>query len=383
MGDSGDETSPLLKQEENEYEGSGERATRKITRFITVEPILILYFMAYAPSIPLYEQYVYKQILERHNFSIVKNDSSVCYIDINSTEYKQEQLVQSESSVWLIYFAIASIVPTTLMIVFIGPYTDETGRKLAMYLPLVGAIGKLTTTAIVVGLRLPFEVILVGCVFDGLSGSIVALAMTCFAYIADVSTVKQRALRIFILEISIGIGVVLSNVTIGYAIKLLGYFYPFVFLLVFHVLNLFYTYFAVQESIIKRDNVKFLTTVHIRKTFVLYTQDDGTNRKWKINILMLAMLFISCIDLGNSDIQTYKLLKSPLCFTSVLVGYFIAVNYAVKMTLGAAFLKFTYRYLKEIWTMILSCMSSAAFNFVFPFATTELFAFLCKFVAEL
>ena len=134
-----------------------------------------------------------------------------------------------------------------------------------------------------------------------------------------------------------------------------------------------------EESIIKKDNVRFFTTKHVKKTLLLYTKDDDTNRRWKIGVVMVILLLICCIDLGNTDIQTYKLLKTPLCFTSVLVGYFTAINYAIKMCIGVVFLKLTFRYLKEVYIIILSCSSAAAFNFIFPFATTRLFAFLCKY----
>ena len=381
MADTEDETSPLIKpeREDSDRDEHTQPETRKINRAITVEPLLVLYFMAFAPSIPLYEQYVYQQISERHNFTIEKNGTSVCYIDTNSTEYQREQIVQSQSSHWLTYFSVASIIPTTLVMVLVGPYTDQRGRKIAMYAALLGAIGKLILTTIIVGLHLPFEVILVGCVIDGLSGGIVACTMACFAYIADIMTVRRRAIRIYLLEVAIRIGVILSDVGIGYAIKLVGYFYPFLILLSFNVLNLLYTHFAVEESIIKKDNIKFFTTKHVKKTLLLYTKDDDTNRRWKIGVVMVILLLICCIDLGNADIQTYKLLKTPLCFTSVLVGYFTAINYAIKMCIGVVFLKLTFRYLKEVYIIILSCSSAAAFNFIFPFATTRLFAFLCKY----
>ena len=383
MADTEDGTSALIKteREEPDTDEQTQPETRKISRRITVEPLLVFYFMAFAPSVPLYEQYVYQQIPERHNFSVEKNDTSVCYIDTNSTEYKREQIVQSESSHWLMYFTVASIIPTTLVMVLIGPYTDQRGRKIAMYAPLIGAIGKLILTTTIVGLHLPFELILVGCVIDGLSGGIVAFVMACFAYIAvaDITTVTRRAIRIFLLEVAIGVGVVLSDVGIGYAIKLLGYFYRFLILLSINVLNLLYTHFAVEESIIKKDNVKFFTAKHVKQTLLLYTKNDDTNRRWKIWIVMVILLLIGCIDFGNTDIQTYKLLKTPLCFTSVLVGYFTAANYAIKICIGVLFLKLTFRYLKEVWIIILACSSAAAFNFIFPFATTRLFAFLCEY----
>ena len=108
MADTEDETSPLIKpeREDSDSDEHTQPETRKINRAITVEPLLVLYFMAFAPSVPLYEQYVYQQISERHNFTIEKNGTSVCYIDTNSTEYQREQIVQSQSSHWLTYFSL-------------------------------------------------------------------------------------------------------------------------------------------------------------------------------------------------------------------------------------------------------------------------------------
>ena len=66
MADTEDETSPLIKpeREDSDSDEHTQPETRKINRAITVEPLLVLYFMAFAPSVPLYEQYVYQQISE-------------------------------------------------------------------------------------------------------------------------------------------------------------------------------------------------------------------------------------------------------------------------------------------------------------------------------
>ncbi len=381
MDDSPGEGAPLLHKTTEQDDAT--RATRKISRWITVEPIMVLYFMAFAPTVPLYEQFVYQQISERHNFSTEHNGSSQCNIDTNSTQHKNEELVQSEATKWLTYFLIATIIPMTVVMPFIGPYTDERGRKLAMYLPLLGAIGKLTVGTVIVAARWPFELLMIGSVIDGSTGGIVAIIMASFAYIADITNEQQRARRIFILEVSIGIGIVCSDIGIGYAINLLGYLYPFIILLGIHFVNLVYTFFGVQESIIKRENVKFFSILHVKKMWALLTVDNESKRRWKLQLLLVALSLINAIDTGNGDIQTYKLLKSPLCFTSVLIGDFTAVMFVIKLTFGAVILKLVYRYLKEIWMVIVSCLSATTYNFLFAFASSTEFVFLCEYVPVL
>ncbi len=375
-----EERTPLIKQPEDEEQGKepAPRATRHIQRSVTVEPVLLLYFLAFAPSVPLFQQYVYLRLSESHNFSLPTNSSEKCHLDPNSTEFKQEALVQSEATRCGIYFFLAALLPTTVLTILLGPYTDRRGRKIAMYLPLIGVVLRLTLAAVVVKLHWPIWWLVIAYVVEGFSGGIINILMSCFAYIADVTNVQQRAVRIYILEISCGIGLGVSNIGMGYAIKSFGYFYCVIILLGIHVLNLLYTLFGVQESIIKENNVPFFTLAHVVKAVKLFTTDNATKRRWKLNMCLLMMLLIVAIDAGNFDVQTYKLLKTPLCFTSVLVGYFTAACYFVKMSFGAIFIKFIFPYLEEIRMTIVSCISSTAFNFVFPFAKTILFAFLCE-----
>lgn len=374
-------TSNHASPDENKEDSGKWHGTINIGRRITVEPIMILYFCAFAPSVPLNEQFMYEQISERHNFTLLHNTSSQCDIDVNSTEFRQQQLVQSEASHWMTYLNIAGLIPELMVIILLGPYSDKAGRKIAMYLPIIGAILRLLVTLLVIALKLPLETLLLGAFLEGLSGGIVAIIMACFAYIADITSLDKRAIRIFLLEVMIGVGIVISNVGMGYAIKALGYFYPYLILLCFHVANLAYTYFLVKESIPRQSGARFFSTSHLQKMMSLFGKDDGTNRRWKLQALMLVLFLAAAIDNGNMDINSYKMLKTPLCFTSVLIGYYVAVNYSCKMILGAITVKLLLRHIYDVGLIVLSLASSAGYSILFAFADTRLWVFLCPLMA--
>ena len=103
-----------------------------------------------------------------------------------------------------------------IFIIFIGTYSDVGGRKIAILLPSIGGMLKAIVFLIVIYLNLDVEFLLIGYMLDGLSGSQMCLYMAGFAYIADVTTEKDRSFRITVLEATIGIAAATCQVGVGY-----------------------------------------------------------------------------------------------------------------------------------------------------------------------
>lgn len=60
----------------------------------------------------------------------------------------------------------------------------------------------------------------------------------------------------------------------------------------------------------------------------LFTHDDGTGRRWKINLLFSSSLLAGIFNIYY--LITFVQLNAPLCWDSVLIGYFVAVDLFVK-----------------------------------------------------
>lgn len=99
---------------------------------------------------------------------------------------------------------IAGHVVPIILSLFFGNWSDRRGRKLPL---IIGLLGKIIYSGmIVVNTLMPnwdlFMIIYTASIPMGMLGGDVAIFGSCFAYISDVSSLKQRTLRVTILDIA-------------------------------------------------------------------------------------------------------------------------------------------------------------------------------------
>lgn len=99
---------------------------------------------------------------------------------------------------------IAGHVVPIILALFLGNWSDRRGRKLPL---VIGLIGKLLYSGMVVVNTLMKNwnlnmIIYTASIPMGMLGGDVAIFASCFAYISDVSSHKQRTLRVTILDIA-------------------------------------------------------------------------------------------------------------------------------------------------------------------------------------
>lgn len=102
------------------------------------------------------------------------------------------------------YNNIAGHAVPIILALFFGNWSDRRGRKLPL---IIGLIGKVIYSGmIVVNALMPtwdlFMIIYTASIPMGMLGGDVAIFASCFAYISDVSSLKQRTLRVTILDIA-------------------------------------------------------------------------------------------------------------------------------------------------------------------------------------
>ena len=295
-------------------------------RWVTVEPCLMVYFMTVLPLIPLTDQYVLHHIQTENNFSISKNESG-CESNTSDPTYIKEQQFQAQASHTVILFTLVGLVPSVFVTIQLGAYSDKMGRKLTLLSPLAGGIIRCLLSVVVIQLKLPLAALSIGYFVEGCLGGVSTLVAGCFSYIADITTHQERSMRIFILEVSLGVGVVTSEVAVGYLIRELGFMYPIVILGSLHVLNILYVIFVLEESVVKDRSAKFFSCSQYAKMLTVYGRDNGTGRRWKLDLTLL-ILFLACVvQLGGKDVATYFQLDSPICFDSVDIGYWVVSEY--------------------------------------------------------
>ncbi|XP_075159942.1 lysosomal proton-coupled steroid conjugate and bile acid symporter SLC46A3 isoform X2 [Haematobia irritans] len=166
---------------------------------ISVEPTMFLYMFAFMIT-SVVEQDFFLQKACRVN----KNyPDEICdhIKESENAEYKKE--VQKTTAWFLQWESISAHVFPIILALFLGSFSDRRGRKLPLLMGLVGKF--IYSSMIVVNARMkswPVEYILYTATLpSALTGADVAIFASCFAYISDISTIRNRTMRVTILDI--------------------------------------------------------------------------------------------------------------------------------------------------------------------------------------
>ena len=159
---------------------------------ITVEPIVLLYQLGIASLRTTNEQFIYGRFLdkwgEKYMAESLSNGSDTCG-DIMTT---QEEAAQASTASFLIGYEIVLVLPGILMAFWVGSRSDRSGRKLPLFLPVLGIFLRAMCSFLVAYFHLDTYYLFIGVVLDGMSGAQCVLATTAYAYIADITDPKSR-----------------------------------------------------------------------------------------------------------------------------------------------------------------------------------------------
>ncbi|XP_065358977.1 probable peptidoglycan muropeptide transporter SLC46 [Calliphora vicina] len=168
-------------------------------RKISVEPTMFLYMFAFMnTSVVEHDFYLQKACRVNNNFT---DDICEHIKDSENAEYKK--LVQITTARFYQWESIAAHVFPIILALFLGSFSDRRGRKFPL---LMGLCGKfLFSVMIVVNAKMktwPLEMVIYTATLpSALTGADVAIFASCFAYISDISTLRNRTMRVTILDI--------------------------------------------------------------------------------------------------------------------------------------------------------------------------------------
>ncbi|XP_069691547.1 probable peptidoglycan muropeptide transporter SLC46 isoform X2 [Periplaneta americana] len=169
-------------------------------QLITVEPVMFLYMMAFMlTSVVEQAFFVDKACRVNLNFSdtICSNLTDKQYKEYN----KQVQVVVSDFHQ---YNNVANHAVPLVLALFLGAWSDRRGRKLPL---LLGLVGKLYYSIMIVVNALQdtwslYVVLLSASLPSALTGADLAIFAAVFSYLADVTTVESRTLRVTVLDVT-------------------------------------------------------------------------------------------------------------------------------------------------------------------------------------
>lgn len=283
-----------------------------ITRNITVEPLMAGYVMPCVLAI-LATQNLNLEKACRVNLRYDKRvcDALTARHTANYTDEETEvQQLVARMTIWKT--ALQSSLPCIIML-FLGAWSDRHGRrKPCMLLPLTGEI--VTCISLILCtyffFEVPMEVVgFVEAIFPAITGGWFIMFMAAFSYIADVTTIEMRTLRIGIANVFVSVGVPVGMALSGILYREIGFYGVFATTAILYVLSFCYGFFRIKETprqktdqekkrieALKLQRCWFVRDLfdirHISETFKVTFKKGKNNRKMRVIMLMIACMVI-------------------------------------------------------------------------------------------
>lgn len=217
---------------------------------ITVEPILTLFMVPSVLSL-FAAQNLYIEKACRVNLQF--GDEVCLDLRLRKTENHTAQEIEVQkliASVQSWRSVINTIVPTLLML-FVGAWSDKTGRrKICMLMPIFAEL--MTCFLNIVNTYFFYEIsvewtVIMDILFPSLTGGWYTMFLGTFSYLCDITSKETRTFRLGILSLCLTIGFPIGMGFSGVLIKYLGYYGVFSIAGGIHLINFCYLYYAIED----------------------------------------------------------------------------------------------------------------------------------------
>ncbi|XP_066256731.1 probable peptidoglycan muropeptide transporter SLC46 isoform X1 [Euwallacea similis] len=357
---------------------------------ITVEPMLACYII---PSVfaSLATQNLNLEKACRVNLGY---STEVCdALSARNTENytREEQEVQQLVASMGVWKTILQSALPAFLIMFVGSWSDRWGkRKPCMLLPIVGEL--LTSIGLIVCTyfyyELPMEVAgFVEGLFPAMTGGWFTMFMGVFSYVADVTTLDTRTLRIGIVNVFCSLGIPVGLALSGVLYKKIGFYGVFSISSCMYVMALYYGYTKVKEP--KKVDIPVLKEVpcafvrdffdvrHLVDTFKVAFKSGPNNRKMKVMLLMLVVMVVIGPMHGEMNVA-YLFTRYRFNWDEVDFSIFSTYSMITNL-IGTSVSVGVFSHLLKIDDAIIgiySSMSKILSSFVYGFARTSLVFYL-------
>ncbi|KAL9955023.1 hypothetical protein ACROYT_G042623 [Oculina patagonica] len=243
----------------------------------------------------------------------------------------QEDLVHQKTSKWILHQSVASTVPSIVVSMMLGSWSDKVGRKTVLILPSVGSVLLYINYMLNVAyFSLDVNFILIGVCISGFFGGFTTTLLGVFSYISDITDKSQRTLRVAVLESMIFLGGAVGNLIGGVLVQHGGFIAAFGLCLGLSVIVILYISFILPESFVPEGDQEgnwALVAVHnhLKASFQVLTKQRPKHQRLNLLVSMFGIFFFVAILFGGfNDITVLYSKHSPLNFSPSLIGYFLA-----------------------------------------------------------
>ncbi|CAG9762388.1 unnamed protein product [Ceutorhynchus assimilis] len=354
-----------------------------LKEIITVEPLIAFYQMAIFLSKPALDNLEFEKACRVN----LKYNSTICEAILSgnhtvySLENKKVQTVISNMHSW--QQPVQSFTPL-ILVLFLGSFSDRhKWRKPFLLMPIIGellgVIGCILCSIFMIGLPLEAQGISQK-VIPSLLGGQTMLVMATTAYIADISSLKMRTLRLGIVHTVISIVLPTVQSFSGIFFVKAGYQSVLGATAFLHFLALVYGVFWIKEKQKEFDEVftwcvlaDIFDLKHARDTFNLVLKQNADNDR------LLIWLFVSMAFLHRSAFEgetnvLYLYTQNVFQWTPLEYSYFLTVNSLVVLgghIFGLPFLT-KIMYFSDSTILLITTMDKIVTNIFFGLAQSPL-----------
>uniref|UniRef100_A0A6P7G6R9 Uncharacterized protein LOC114334664 n=1 Tax=Diabrotica virgifera virgifera TaxID=50390 RepID=A0A6P7G6R9_DIAVI len=347
---------------------------------ITVEPLIGAYVMASALCTPTLYNLEYEKSCR---VNLEMNDT-VCEAVLsdpsNFTEqFNQVQFTINDMHSW--QQPMQSIMPL-IMILYLGSFSDRhKWRKPFLILPLFGELFAVVGCILSVVFMRSWSLEVLGIfqlVIPSFFGGQPMLTMAVFAYIADVSTLEMRTLRIGIVQIVLNIIVPITQFISAQTFELVGYYGVFLIAGALYVFGVIYGLYRIKEP--SQPDRKFeggfvrdvFNPRHAIDTITLVFKESPGNNRLYIILMLFIVFFHNVVVVGEGGIF-FLYSSSVLKWTITEFSYFLTFNTLIHLAGTAIGVPFFTKilHLSDMIILLLTFLNKILSNVIFGFANSS------------
>ena len=351
---------------------------------LVLELVTLFYFIAKNSMIPLSQQYVYHLVAKKYNYTEYDPGSTESCTTYDFDMAELRRTVNEESSLIVLYLNIAELLPSAVIVIFLGCYSDMTGkRKFLMWLPCLGnaiyAIGFLLPSYLYGDEYNTGAVIIMvtSTIMCGLSGNIPGFFAGNAAIISDTDSRERRTLRLAIVEFTVGFTYGVSNLGLGFWVQADGFVPSLWFVFAFSMLPLVLIIFFINEPDTS-DRIRNPTIQDVKS--IRHICGFSTISQRKLWAMFFAFQVYVFVQQGQERTYIPFLEHYPFCWGSVGIGVFLFALYFLSGLGAWPAVPLLHRCgVGDVVIFMIAVISKALGSLLLGFATTDVLVYVCEY----
>ena len=218
-----------------------------VTGCLSSEPFFFMCMFVFIANIFTLPQLIQDRVC-RNSY----NDT-VCS-HLSSRRHKTIQdLVQKEAAGWMAFIPLTALVPAVFILCMLGPFCDVFGIRNTMIIPPAVLLLQSITYMILSYLKGPFSpgLFIIAACLSGLFGENMGCEALAMSYVAHVTSVKDRTLRMTFLESSLFLASCVSGLINGAILWKFGFPAVFICTAIVNSINFLYVTFLLPSEHIR------------------------------------------------------------------------------------------------------------------------------------